>query len=244
MNLLSLFQNKPNILSVKYKKLIDGQLVDKLTYYIQSTCKKSSKVIVEINGTINSLAAGAIFKKALEEKAIAMVLDFDTPKTLELLNICKLLDLNAYLLRRGSAYRSELAAYRLHQKDIRNFYLRFTNYHLLTAAEHMKATLIDTEDKSDRLASQRPNLFYGSLMPFYSLYKTEVYDLAKFLNLPTESPDEAWKKIDPVLFLLTEKQTSPEEIAQEFNIDLHWLKKLKHRIDKQYLKSSVSQFII
>lgn len=247
MNLPSFFSGKPEdkILSVKYKKPIDGQLVTKLIYFIQSACKKSTKVIVEINGTINSLVAGVIFKKALAEKAIAIIFDFNAQKTEWFVETCKNLEMNTYILNRAAAYYKELTAYRLHKHEaIKNFYLRFSNYHLLTVAEHMKAILIDTEDKSDRLISQRPNLFYGTLMPFYSLYKTEVYDLIKFLNIPIENQDEDWGKIDPVLFLLTEKQLTPEQIAQEYNLDLQWLKKLKSRLDKQSFKTPVSQFII
>lgn len=247
MDLLNLFSGKPEdkILSVKYKKPIDDQLVDKLTYFIQSSCKKSSKIIIEINGTIDSLLAGALFKKALGEKAIALIIDLDTPKTNTLVDLCKLLDLNTYVLKRGLAYKAELTKYHLHQKDIRNFYIRFINYHLSIQADMMKADLTDIADKSDRLTSQRPNLFYGSPMPFYSLYKTEVYELAKLLNINQTPTDfDYWAKIDPVLFLLTEKQMSPEEIHEEFNIDLQWLKKLKSQIDKQSFKTPVNQFII
>ena len=230
-----------------YKKPIDNQLVYKLTYFIQSSCKKSSKIITEVNGTINSLTAAVLFKKALEEKAMAMIFDFDTPKTNELVNICKNLNLNTYILKRGKAYQTELAAYRIHKEEaIRNFYKRFVSYHLLICADHMKAQLVDTTDKSNRLINSRPQGFYGHFIPFYSLYKTEVYDLAKFLKLPYESSAEYdyWAKIDPILFLLSEKQSRPEEIAKEFNIDLEWLKKLKHRIDKQSFESPVSQFIV
>lgn len=176
-----------------------------------------------------------------------MVFDFDTPKTNDLVNICKILGLNTYVIKRGCAYQAELAAYRLRkEEDIRNFYKRFINYHLSIQADSMKASLADTIDKSERLMGTRPEGFYGHIMPLYSLYKTEVCDLAKFLKIPDQLSTNYnyWEKIDPVLFLLLEKQTPPEEIAQEFNIDLAWLKKLKNKIDKQPLKSTPSQFII
>lgn len=244
---LPFVQEKPEdkILAVKYKKQIDDQLVDKLIYHIQSVTKKSSKIIIEINGTINSLTAAALFKRALGEKVMAIIFDFNPQKTQELTGICQNLSLNAYILKRAEAYYKELAAYHLHKQEaIRSFYMRFVNYHLLTTADHMKASLVDTSDKSDRLESLRPDNFYGSFMPFYSLYKTEIYDLGKFLKLPTEEINETWKKIDPILFLLVEKQLTPEQISQQCNIDLHWLKNLKSHIDKQSLKTAVSQFII
>lgn len=231
----------------KYKKIVDEQLVNKLIFFLQ-TCKKP-KVITKVDKTISSLVANVLLKKALGEKSIAMVFDFGTTETEELIDICKMLGLNTYILKRGSFYQKELLAYRLRkEQDIKDFYKRFTNYHLITCVDHMKAVLIDTVDKSGRLACHRPDGFYGSLVPFYSLYKTEVYELAKFLQIPDQfihSDDwDYWKKVDPVLFLLTEKQFTPEKIAQEFNIDLAWLKKLKTDIDKQSFKTAVSEFII
>ena len=233
-------------MNLSYKKPVDQQLVDKLINYIQSNSKKSTKVIIDINGTINSAVAGVLFKKALAEKLIAIIFDFNTPKTGQLIQLCKSLELDTYLLSRGEAYQNELAAYRLHaEKDICNFYSRFINYHLLTTAEHMKAEVADTEDKSERLTTARPRAFYGSIMPFYSLYKTELYDLAKLLNISTENLNvDYWQKIDPVLFLLTDSQLSPEEISGQYNLDLEWLKKLKSHIEKQSFKIAVNQFII
>lgn len=227
--------------------LIDDQLVDKLINFIQHSFKKPSKIITEINGTINSLTAGVLLNKALGEKAIALIIDFDTPRTETLVSLCKSQNLNTFVLKRGANYQKELAVYRLRkQEDIRNFYKRFVNYHLSIQADIMGAELVDTIDKSDRLMNQRPDCFYGSCMPFYSLYKTEVYALAEFLKLPDplSTDHDYWKKIDPVLVMLTEKQFSPEQIAQDLKIDLDWLKKLKNRIEKQSLTSPVSQFII
>lgn len=233
-------------MNLPYKKPIDQQLVAKLIYYIQSNSKKGAKVIINISGALNSLVAGVLFKQALAEKLIAIVFDFNTPKTAQLIQLCKSLGFNTYLLKRGEAYQNELASYKLREEeDIFKFYTRFTNYHLLTTAEHLKATVVDTEDKSERLARLRPAAFYGEVMPFYSLYKTEIYDLAKLLNISIETSDEDyWKQIDPILFLLTEKQISPEEISQQYKIDLEWLTKLKSHIEKQSLKTIVNQFII
>lgn len=225
-----------------YKKLVDNQLTDKLISFFH-TCK--TKIIVEMNGTINSSTAGILLQKALGEKSIALIIDFDTPKTTTLIDLCKSLSLNAYVLKRGLAYQKELTTYHLHQKDINNFYRRFVNYHLSIQADIMGAQIVDTVDKSERLTNARPNCFYGSFMPFYSLYKTEIYDLAKFLNIKEVSTDrDYWERIDPILFLLTEKQLTPEQIYQGFKLDLAWLKKLKKHIDKRTLESPITQFII
>lgn len=224
---------------------IDEQLISKFVRWIQSNCKKSTKVIIYMSGTINSIVASVLFKKALGDKILVIIFDFDTSKTENLVNISKNLGLATYILNRGHAYQTALAAYKLHkEEDIRKLYQRFVNYHLQTAAEHMKAEVVDLEDKSSRLLNPRLNDFYGSLMPFYSFYKSELYNLAKYLNLSFDSTNsDYWEKMDPVLNLL-EKQEDIAEIASQFNIDINWLKMLKKRLEKQTLESPVSQFIV
>ncbi len=267
MNLPSLFHNQPkpfNVSSISYKKTIDDQLISKLTYFLQSSQKDLikqgySKIIVKVSSDINSLVAAKLLQQVLADKVAAIIFDFEPTQTHSLVEFCQKLNLNTYTLNRTTAYQTELAAYHLHkQSDIKNFYQRFINYHLLIQAEIMKAAVVDIIDKSDRLLGSRPEGFYGHIMPFYSLYKSEVLDLARFLNIADQFiastsyqqipyPDNltlTWDKVDPVLFLLAGKQINPEEISQQYNIDLQWLRKLKSHMDKQLLKITTSQFII
>lgn len=250
--------------SVNYKKTIDGQLINKLTDYLRLTYNHLSKlglhkIMLRISEEIDSIVAGALFKQALGENTIALIIDFGTDQTNKLTEVCKYLKLDAFILKRGAAYQAEIAAYQLHTTaSLKRFYQRFINYHLFIQADNMKAAVTDTIDKSERLPGTRPEGVYGHFMPFYSLYKSEVYDLAHFLGLPNQFilpsfyqdllyPDNLilpWDKIDPLLYLLTEKQLTPEEISQQFKIDLNFLKKLKSRIDKESLKTTISQFII
>lgn len=244
MNLSNLFQHKPNafdVSAVKYKKPIDEQLVNKLIDFLS---EGKHKVMVRIDGGINSLVTGLLLKQALKINAVALIFDFGTPQTNKLVEISNYLKLESYVLKRGTAYQNEIASYRLHKpEDLKKYYKRFINYHLFTQAESMGATVVDIIDKSDRLLDKRPEGFYGHLMPFYSIYKSEVLDLARFLNVPDKfiAPLD---NIDPLLFLLIEKQLSPEEISLQYNIDLQFLKSLKSKIDKQLFHTPVSQFMI
>lgn len=252
MYLPNLFKNKPeafDVSSVKYTKPIDEQLVNKLIGFLSK--QGNHKIMVRITEEVNSLIAAALLKQVLKDNAVALIFDFGTTQTISLIEICKNLGLNPYVLKRGAAYQTEISAYRLRkQSDIRNFYQRFINYHLLIQVKIMGAAMLDIFDKSDRLLFDRPEGFYGEFVPFYSLYKSELYELAKYLNIPsqfiisTNYQNLSWNKIDPVLYLLTEKQATPEEISQQFNIDLYWLKKLKSHVDKQLFQTTVSQFII
>lgn len=268
MDLLNLFNSQPkpfDVSSVKYKKPIDGQLVTRLIDYLQLSYKYlpktgHHKIMAGIDGEISCLMAAKLLKQAAGENVMAMIFDISNPAWTNLMvEFCKQLSLQAYILKRGAYYQDELATYRLHNpKSIRHFYKRFINYHLLIQAEHMKAAMVDTADKSDRLLGTRPEGFYGHFRPFYSLYKSELFELAKFLGIPgqfissthyqdllyPESNTLPWGKLDPILFLLTEKQLTPEQISQQFNIDLHWLKRLKSHIDKQSSKTTASQLII
>lgn len=268
MDLLNLFNRESqtfDVSSVKYKKYIDDQLVIKLTNYFESSYRRLSKdghhkIMVGIDGEVNCLIAAQLLKQAVGENVVAMIFDLTNPAWTEnLVKFCKQLGMESFILKRGVAYQNEVATYRLHNpKSIRHFYKRFINYHLLIAADQMKAAVLDTVDKSDRFLGLRPEGFYGHFMPFYSLYKSEVYELARFLKIPTQllgdfnyqeilyPPGAAlsWDKIDPVLYLLAEKQLRPEEISQQFKIDLPWLKRLKSHMGKQAFVTAVSQFII
>lgn len=257
MNLPNFFNKSPfNVSSVKYKKPIDQQLVDKLIGFLSES---KDKIIVMIDGSINTLVAGALVKRVKAENGMALIFDFETAKTNQLVQICKYLGLESYLLNRNAAYQKELSSYNLHKlSDIKNFYKKFINYHLSIQAENMKAKIIDTVCKSDRLLDNRPDSFYGHLMPFYSCYKSELFDLANLLGIPHQDLNNSnyqdllypnnialpWDKMDPILFLLTEKQLTPEQISQDLKVDLQWLKKLKSHIDKESLKTTVSQLII
>lgn len=259
MNLSNLFQSNSDIFdvsSIKYKKPIDGQIIAKLKDRFK---QGFSKIMVGVTAEANSLTAAVLLKQALEENAIAMVIDLETSHTSNLVNVCSKLGLNTYILKREAAYQAEASSYRFHKSsDIQHFLKRFINYHLLIQADNLKAALVDIIDKSNRLLGTRPEGFYGHLMPFYSLYKSEMYDLARFLGIPDEFTIPAvcrellypgdiavpWDKLDPVLFLLTEKQISPEQISRQYSVDFHWLKRLKSHIDKQSFKTAVSQFIL
>lgn len=268
MNLLNLFNGQPKIFdvsSVKYKKPIDDQIITKLTAYCQLSYKHLSKtglqkIMVGIDEEINALVAAKLLKQAIGEGVSVMIFDMINPVWTEsIVRLCQQLNLAPYILNRRATYQNELTTYRLNNlKNIRHFHKRFVNYHLFIQADMMKVALVDTIDKSDRLLGTKPAGFYGYFMPFYPLYKSEILELAKYLGIPDQfisAPALAdlpypadvvltWDKIDPLLFLLTEKQLTAEEISQQFNIDLHWLKRLKSRIDKQLFQTTVNQFII
>ena len=184
------------------------------------------------------------YKNLIAYHQAAMIFDFGTSYTNNLTAFCNKLALNTYLLKRGAAYQEEAARYCKNSQH----YKRFMNYHLLIAADQTKSALVDTIDKSDRLLGTRPQGFYGHFMPFYSLYKSELFNLASLLQIPINTSQTylnlPFEKIDPVLFLLTEKQLRPEDISSQHSIDLHWLKKLKSHVDKQLFQTTASQFII
>lgn len=267
MNLLNLFNGEPktfDVSSIKYRKPIDEQLVSKLISYLQNYYNRLSKhmqhsIMLEIDGEINSWVAAKLLKQALGENVWAIVFDFNTAWTGLAVKFCEQLGLGNSVLKVGAEYQDEISSYELRAPtDLRFFYKRFTSYHLLVLADLWKANLADTADKSDRLLGIKPEGVYGHLMPFYSLYKSELYELADYLGIPnqfiyqTEFQDIAypdnlaltWDKIDPVLYLLNEKQSKVEDISQQFNIDIHWLRSLENHTNKQLFQTTVSQFII
>lgn len=200
--------------------------------------------MIGIYADTNCLVAAKLLKLALRENAVAMIFDLGTDYTSHLITFCNDLSLNSYILKRREACQTEITAYRIHKpQDIKFFTRRFINYHLQIQSEKMKTALVDTLDKSDRLTGTRPEGFYGQFMPFYSFYKSEIFDLARFLDISDQFVNTP-SNIDPILYLLTEKLYTPEQISKQHNLDLTFIKKLKSRIDRQLLKSTPSQFII
>ena len=88
---------------------------------LEIQAKGDLKVDIHHTNEDIGIVLGEAFKKALGEKAIAIIVDLDTPKTDNLVSICKDLGFNTYILKRSTAYQNELAAYHLHkQEDIKN----------------------------------------------------------------------------------------------------------------------------
>lgn len=216
--------------------------------------------MVGVDEDINSIVAAKLLKQALGDQALVMVFEISNSSWTEsVLGYCNQLGLNTYVLKRTLAYQSEISSFNFKTPLAqRLFYRRFINYHLLIQAEKMKVKVVDTADKSDRLLGLRPEGFYGHLMPFYSFYKSEISKLAEYLDIPNQFilqtnyqehlyPGNialAYEKIDPILFLLTEKQLTPEEISRQFKTDLNFLKRLKSHLEKALFQTPVSQFII
>lgn len=268
MNLLNIFNGETktfDVSSVKYRKPIDEQIVSKLIDYLQSYYQNLSKraqhsIILGIDGEINSWVAARLLKQALGENVWAAVFDFNNSTwTNGAVKFCEQLGLGNFVFGVNTEYQDEISAYELHKPiDLKIFYKRFLNYHLLALADQWKANLVDTADKSDRLVGVRAEGFYGHFMPFYSIYKSELYELADYLGISNQFvpftqfqdlpyPDNiplTWDKIDPVLYLMTEKQLKVEEISQQYNIDIHWLRRLRNQINNQLFQTTVSQFII
>lgn len=250
MGLLNLFSDSSKTFdpsSIKYKKNVDQQLVEKLVDYLSNL--KAHRLMVKIDGGLNCALICLLLEKTLRKDVSLMIIDVDSSLTEKSIALCDNLQLDSYVLDRTKSYQNEILGYKIPTGSAREkFFKRFCNYHILTQADQMDAVLIDDFDKSNRLLGTRPTGFYGQFMPFYSLYKSELYDLAKFLNTPSQffedQTNQYWDQIDPLLFLLTEKQLAPEEISQQFNVDLEYLKKLKTKIDKQMLQKTISEFFI
>jgi NH3-dependent NAD+ synthetase len=96
------------------------------------------------------------------------------------------------------------------------------------------------------------------LAPLSSLYKSELYDLADYFNLSDIKEKNSgcleltdidafsvpWNELDPILYLLVEKNMSPECIAKDFSIDLNWLRALNKRIFIQPLRTSTKKITL
>lgn len=272
MKLLNFFPGTPQLFNhpaISYKKPIDDFLVNKILEYIDRSFKDFSKLGFEkaVTGMaldINSIVCCHLLKTALGSRFTPVLIDFSTDSsdsqyTKETLQFINYLKLQCIIVKAGEIYKSQILLNSPKDSKINNrFYYRFINNILLQIADNLSAVLINNTNKTDRLLGKYPEVFKGHIMPFYSFYYSEIYDLASFLKIPTEFIQKAqyyqvWEKdnfgvtiqdLDPVLYLLNEKQLMPAEIAQEFNIDPTWLEKLKKRIENLPLINEASELII
>jgi NAD+ synthase len=129
---------------------------------------------------------------------------------------------------------------------------------LFDQAKKHQALVIGTSNKSEILLGYYTR--YGDsacdLKPLSHLYKTQVYQLAKFLNIPQaiiKTPPSAnlwpgqtdaqelgftYQLADPILYLLTDKKLTPDKIIKQ-GFDKSLVNKVHQRLEANKFKTLV-----
>ncbi|MBI4121278.1 MAG: NAD(+) synthase [Parcubacteria group bacterium] len=116
---------------------------------------------------------------------------------------------------------------------------------LFQVADEKNYAVLSTINKSEILTGRLMEHFYGHVAPLMGLFKSEIFDLARILGVPEEiiarKPggvdtwyDEdtfgvTYDTLDKMLYLLTEKNVTPEAVAKQYDFDQEWIERLKER---------------
>ena len=136
---------------------------------------------------------------------------------------------------------------------------------IFDAADQRAAWVISTVDRSERLLARHSEHFYGHAEPLADLYKTEVYEVYRYLGgAGTEAQRRAgctrwlidhdsfwddelfgatWEVIDPVLHLLSERCMTAEEVAESAGLDAEWVRGIVHRMQTQVNRMTTRRLV-
>nr|WP_024786968.1 MULTISPECIES: NAD+ synthase [unclassified Lebetimonas] len=219
-------------------KLIENFLVKFIYEEITKTGLK--KGICGISGGIDSAVVAVLAKKALGDnfKAFMLPSQFSSPSSIEdAKTLCKKFDIEYEII----SIAPLLDAYPIDDKvRLGNFSARMRMAVLYDKSAELKALVIGTSNKSELMLGY--GTLYGDLAsalnPIGDLYKTEIFEFAKYLGVPEaiiNKPPSAdlWKgqsdekelgysyaEIDPVLMEFVDNRATKEELLEKFDKDL------------------------
>ena len=253
--------NKINKIDIKYKRKIDKNFVNSICSFIKDSLEKTTyagltkNVVLGLSGGIDSVTMALLCKNALgKARVTCIIVDLGLKEHAEqtkfAINIAETLDLNFKVVKSRELLRDYYTAMKTNGPftDV-NIITRIIHNLVFQFADSKLAAVVSTIDKSEILLGRHMEHFYGHFAPLVNLYKTEVYDLAKFLKVPEDvmrrEPGcvESWfdkdifgvsyDYIDPILYLISERNQSAKNIAQKYDVDRGWLKRVERRVRGQ-----------
>ena len=219
----------------------------KITSFISSVLKKTGfkKVVIGLSGGIDSTISLFLLRKALEPENIFIAhLYFFQPKVDLIKKICSNLLIptkNQYIFSiknpvdsiNNLTQKSNLSDHG--RVRIGNIMARVRMVIIYDLAKQLNALVCGTENKSEHLLGYftRFGDAASDLEPITHLYKTQVYELAKYLKVPEEiikakptaglwkgQTDEGqfgftYKDADYILYLYFDKKLTTQQIAKK-----------------------------
>lgn len=268
----NVFPGKPEFIgdiNLNFKRTIDSTLLETLNTFIKDFSDKTSllmgldKAVVGLSGGVDSIVISALLKKALGEKAIAVIVDFDNPEFSESsdnsIYIAEKIDIEYKVIKASNLLKEHLAIASNNSAVARlHLHSRLINNLIFQIADNNSAIVIDTTDKSERILARHAECFMGHISPLADLYKSEVYDLLNYMlpNLdkkpeigcPQLSDIDAfgvgWDVLDKILYLIVEKGSKLEDISNKYRMDISWLERINNRIKNQHLRIEGKKIIL
>jgi NAD+ synthase len=219
-------------------KLIEEFIVRFIKEEITKTGLK--KGICGLSGGIDSAVVAVLAKKALGEKFKAFMLpsQFSSPSSIkDAKELCEKFEIDYEII----SIEPLLNAYKI-EDNVRlgNFSARMRMAILYDKSAELGALVIGTSNKTELMLGY--GTLYGDLAsainPIGDIYKTEIFEFAKFLEIPEsiiKKPPSAdlwvgqsdekelgykYEEIDPVLMDFVDERATREELLRKYDKDL------------------------
>ncbi|MCE5333837.1 MAG: NAD(+) synthase [Desulfobacteraceae bacterium] len=254
-----------NALPVQYKRAIDHATVEGICGFIREAMRNlgrigMDKLAVGLSGGIDSVCVLKLCREALDfSSIIAVIVDLGVgshgPQTESSIRIARELDATYEVIDASgllAAYRAMSIAEGPFTRI--NIITRCIQNSIFQFADSTEAAVVCTSDRSEEALGRHMECFYGHIAPIIGLFKTEVMDLSRIMGIPEvivrKDPGcaDAWLDhvvlgssydyIDPILYLLLDRNYNAGKISSEFNIDRVWLEKIEHRIRYQQFRTN------
>lgn len=230
-------------------EIISKYLISRIRDYIIENGKNGG--VIGLSGGVDSALTTMLLSKATENIYVLLMPSKTTPKkdiddSLEIIE--RINATNKYTIINIDEIVDTFSKYtQIKDKFILgNVKARVRMTLLYSYAQKLNYLVVGTGDKSELLIGYFTKYGDGGvdILPIGDLYKTQVRELAKYLGLPDyiaykPSSPALWEGqtaegeiginydiIDPILYLIVEKLMSPEEIANQLNIDLNVVNKI------------------
>lgn len=240
-----------------------------ITEFVQNKVSEANAdgLVVGLSGGIDSTVAAFLACEAVgKENVFGVVLPSTTTPTEDKLHgttIAQLLGINYKEMAIDSILNEFLSVAQLEEDilAIGNLKARIRMSIIYFYANSKNYLVCGTGNKSEILIGYFTKHGDGAcdIEPIGDLYKTDVYELAKYLEVPQEIIDKppraglwnnqtdedeigmTYKLLDKILYQFIEKEIDADSIAKELNIEVNEVNDIINRVERNQHKTQVPE---